>query len=66
VTRKSIEEYAQAVRERYRKASKEDKGKILDEFTKTTGLHRKAVIRLLNRSDEPLVKKRIGSATRVW
>jgi hypothetical protein len=60
VTRKSIEEYAQAVRERYRKASKEDKGKILDEFTKTTGLHRKAVIRLLNRSDEPLVKKRIG------
>lgn len=49
VTRKSIKEYAQAIKERYRRASKAEKTKILDEFTKTTGLHRKAVIRLLNR-----------------
>jgi hypothetical protein len=60
VTRQSIEEYVQAVRERYRKASKKDKGKILDEFTKTTGLHRKAVIRLLNRAGKYPVKKRSG------
>jgi hypothetical protein len=49
VTRESIKEYAEAVRERYRKVRKKEKGTILDEFTKATGLHRKAVIRLLNR-----------------
>jgi hypothetical protein len=48
VTRKSIKEYAQAVKERYRRGNKTEKTKILDEFTKTTGLHRKAIIRLLN------------------
>lgn len=48
VTRKSIKEYALAVKERYRRTNKAEKTKILDEFTKTTGLHRKAVIRLLN------------------
>lgn len=60
MTRQSIEEYLQAIRERYRKVCKEDKGKILDEFTKTTGLHRKAVIRLLKRSGKSTVKKRSG------
>jgi hypothetical protein len=37
VTRNSIKEYAEAI--------KAGKSKILDEFTKTTGLHRKAAIR---------------------
>jgi len=49
VTRRSIMEYVQALRGRYLRASKEEKGKMLDEFTKVTGLHRKAAIRLLNR-----------------
>jgi len=49
VTRQSIREYVQAIRERYGKASREEKGRILDEFTRVTGLHRKAAIRLLNR-----------------
>ena len=44
MTRRSILEYAQALRSRYYKASKEEKGKMLDEFTKVTGLHRKAAI----------------------
>ena len=60
MTRQSIQEYGQAVRERYKRASKAEKGRILDEFTKTTGLHRKAVIRLLNRAGMYPVKKRIG------
>jgi len=60
VTRQSIDEYAKAIRERYRKAPKEGKGKILDEFTQTTGLHRKAVIRLLNRIDQSPPKQRSG------
>ena len=49
MTRKGILEYVEAIRERYRRASKEEKGKILDEFTQTTHLHRKAAIRLMNR-----------------
>jgi hypothetical protein len=60
VTRQSIQEYVQAIRERYRKASKEEKGKILDEFTQVTGLHRKAAIRLLNRVFESSGKKKGG------
>jgi len=49
VTRQSIREYARAIRDRYRQSGKAGKTKILDEFTKTTGLHRKAAIRLLNK-----------------
>ncbi len=60
MTRQSIQEYVAAIRERYRKASKEEKGKILDEFTQVTGLHRKAAIRLLNREVGSLSKKRGG------
>jgi hypothetical protein len=60
VTRQSIQEYVAAIRERYRKASKEEKGKILDEFTKVTGLHRKAAIRLLHRPSQSRAVKRRG------
>ncbi|MBM3157998.1 MAG: transposase family protein, partial [Chloroflexi bacterium] len=60
MTRQSIKEYTEAIRGRYRKASKEEKGKILDEFTKTTNIHRKAAIRLLNRVFESSNKKRRG------
>jgi hypothetical protein len=60
VTRQSIEEYTEAIRGRYSKASKEEKGKILDEFTKVTNLHRKAAIRLLNRTFKPAERKKKG------
>ena len=56
MTRQSIREYARAIRVRYRQSNKEGKTKILDEFTKTTGLHRKAAIRLLNK--DPLLRGR--------
>lgn len=59
MTRESIREYMEAIRERYRKAKKAEKGKILDEFTKATKLHRKAAIRSLNRS-VVMKKKRRG------
>jgi len=63
VTRSSIREYANAIKVRYQKGTKKQKGQILDEFTKATGLHRKASIRLLNRR---LVskKKRSGRPVR--
>lgn len=60
MTRRSILEYAQALRGRYFQASKEEKGKMLDEFTKVTGLHRKAAIRLLNRPSQPGAGTRRG------
>ena len=46
-------EYAVAVRHRYGAAGRAEKGRILDEFCATTGMHRKAAIRLLNRKTGP-------------
>ena len=51
MTRTSIREYTEAVRRRYLRSSKKDKGKILDEFTQVTEYHRKAAIRLLRRGN---------------
>jgi hypothetical protein len=47
VTRGSVREYVEAIRGRYRRASKKEKGDILDEFTQVVGCHRKSAIRLL-------------------
>ena len=44
MTRLTMHEYAAALRPRYRAAKKGAKGRILDEFCETTGLHRKAAI----------------------
>ncbi len=60
MTRRSILEYAEAVRERYLSTPKKTKTKILDEFVAATGLHRKAVIRLLNRVSKKGRRKRNG------
>jgi hypothetical protein len=60
VTRRSILEYVQAIRARYLRASKVEKGNTLDEFMQVTGLHRKAAIRLLNRTNQPRTGKRRG------
>ncbi|MHB1415956.1 MAG: integrase, partial [Chloroflexota bacterium] len=59
MTRKSIAEYAAALRPRYRRAAKKEKQAILDEFCLTTGYHRKSAIRLL--ADNPAsARPRIG------
>lgn len=49
MSRRSIEEYAEALRGRYLASSKKGKRRILDEFCETTGYHRKAAIRILRR-----------------
>ncbi len=41
------DELVAAVSERYRQASRAERGRILDEFTAVTGLHRKHAVRLL-------------------
>ena len=60
MTRRSILEYARSLRDRYFRASKEAKGRMLDEFTQVTGLHRKAAIRLLSRACRQSAAKRRG------
>ncbi len=50
MTRGSVLEYAAVVRGRYLSAGKDEKGRILDEFIRVTGYHRKAAIRLLLKS----------------
>jgi hypothetical protein len=55
---RAVMEYAMAVRSRYRAAGRQDKKLILDEFCETTGMHRKAVIRLLNRRGGPAARPR--------
>ena len=58
MTRQSVVEYAEAVRGRYRAAGRNEKQRILDEFCQTTGMHRKAAIRLLNRESGPAPGRR--------
>jgi len=60
MTQSSIREYVEAVRERYLLASRKEKGEILDEFTKVTGRHRKAAIRLIRHSVHTRVGKKRG------
>ena len=64
VTRNSIKEYAEAIKNRYRIETKHRKSRILDEFTKATGLHRKAAIRLLNCRSPATRRKRSGRPPR--
>ena len=47
MSQRSKQEYLQAIRPRYKNASKAQKKQILDEFVATTGYHRKHAIRVL-------------------
>jgi len=48
VSRTSRLEYLQTIHERYQRASKEEKHRMLNEFCKVTRYHRKYALRLLN------------------
>ena len=58
MTLNSVKEYVVAIRDRYQKANKKEKGLILDEFVKVTGYHRKAATRLLGKSSKSASKHR--------
>ena len=60
MTRASIQEYTEALRWRYLRSPKAEKGKILDEFTKVTCRHRKAAIRLIRHSAGNRAGKKCG------
>ena len=61
MTRTSTREYTEAVRWRYLGSLKTEKSKILDEFTKVTGYHRKSVVRLLHQAGKPSSGKKLGA-----
>lgn len=67
MTKSGIREYADALRNRYLSATKPEKRKILDEFIKVTGYHRKAAIRLMrngySKIHPKLGRKKIYDAT---
>jgi hypothetical protein len=49
MSQRSKKEYLETIQPRYKKSTKAEKQKILDEFVKTTGYHRKYAIRILNK-----------------
>ena len=49
-----------AIRGRYNKANRKEKGKILDEAVQVTGHHRKALIRALGSGPDPGGNKKVG------
>lgn len=50
---RSVHEYAASLRPRYLLASRTEKGRLLTEFCRVTGRHRKSAIRLLRRRPRP-------------
>jgi len=62
MTRGSVREYLEAVQGRYLAGSRKEKGRILDEFTRVTGYHRKAAIRLFTHSGTKGSGRRRGRA----
>jgi len=64
MTQGSIREYTEAVRERYMRASKKEKGRVLDEFTAVVGCQRKSAIRLLRGRRQSWAGRRRGRPRR--
>ena len=46
--RSSVKEYTETVTQHYTGASRTEKSRLLDEFTRVTGYHRKSAVRLLS------------------
>lgn len=64
MTRGSIREYIEAVKQRYLRASKTVKRVILNEFVQVTGYNRKSVIRAIRSRRDPSEGKRRGRPKR--
>jgi len=60
MTRRSVQELAERVAQRYYRADRREKGRILDGFCADTGMHRKAAIRLLARARPTRDRRRSG------
>ena len=53
MTEPARREYAAVMRRRYQQADRGERGRLLDEYCRTTGCHRKAAIRRLRRAPGP-------------
>ncbi len=53
MTERGRREYAAVIRARYGQADKRERGRLLTEYCRTTGCHRKAAIRRLRRAPRP-------------
>jgi len=60
VSSKAKQEYLRAIHARYRRAGREEKQRILDEFCRVTKYHRKYAIRLLNGPAPGKTRRRHG------
>lgn len=60
------QELIAVLRERYAQGSREEKGRILDEFTLISGCHRKSAIRILNGSADLASRPRKYTRPRVY
>jgi len=56
--------YLGAIKKRYRKSNKAEKGKILDEFCAVCGYHRKSALRRLHHSPCRKVRNKCGRRSR--
>ena len=66
MTRASLREYAAKQRERYQRATRAEKHRLLDEVVAVTGIHRKAAIRLLRRAPRPRATPGPGGRPRAY
>jgi hypothetical protein len=57
MTRMAIKEYVDALRGRYLRGSKKEKGQVLNEFVGVVGCHRKSAVRLLGRRRSSAVRE---------
>ena len=64
MTRGGMREYLDAIRDRYHRGGRKEKGRILDEAVRVTGQHRKTLIRSLNALPRPTAKARQGGLGR--
>ncbi len=64
MTRGGMREYLDAIRPRYNRTGRREKGQILDEAVRVAGQHRKALIRALNAQSPALAQSRTGRPKR--
>jgi hypothetical protein len=60
MTRVGVKEYVDALRDRYARGSKKEKGKVLDEFVRVVGYHRKSAVRLLGHGNRAIHRGKRG------
>lgn len=53
MTERGRREYAEALRPHYQRANRGERGRLLDEYCRATGCHRKAAIRVLRQAPSP-------------